>query len=415
MNTDFLTMLNLYSSGLWGSSKAEKTTVSKKVCNYAMEQSIYPLFYAGIENLKRDDKIEIPNDLYFMMKQLALQTVVRNEKRLRFVHSVFEEFEKNNISYCVLKGETLSLLYPDKSCRISGDTDILIDKAAISQVSDILANKGFELEELFPTSHHLVGKHPVGGVMECHFELYDKHVSEPLFKGYTEITEDYIENSTETGNVKALGINDGFNFVFFHYIKHFLSEGTGIRQVTDVLMYIKQYKDKIDWEKFLNMLKELRFEKIFDATLTIGTEYLQFAASDFPVFCKEEELAKALLEDIQSGGNFGHNDADRRNFAYLVLERKQSGNWDTKLKKWYIHRLIYILFPHKKVLEKRYTYLQKTMLLYPIAWLNRLMDVIIKRKGKANIKNAINPSSEVAKIDSNSRRLDLMKQLNIFD
>ena len=269
MDKDFLEMLKVYSCGLWGANIDEKVSISKKACRYAGEQGILPLFYAGIEKLKNAEKIIIADDIYQNIKFITIKSVIRNEQRLSFVHKVLNEFRESGIDCCVLKGESLSFLYGDKSCRISGDTDILVDRNDLDKVCCILEEKGFELEPIFPTSHHLVAKHPLGGLLECHFQLYDEHISAAFFGTYTGTTEDFCCIHSESGAIRTLGINDGFMFVFFHYVKHFLSEGVGIRQLADVLMYSKFYKDKINWDVFFSMLKKLGFVKLFDTMVTI--------------------------------------------------------------------------------------------------------------------------------------------------
>ncbi len=408
MDRDFLEMLKVYSCGLFGASTDKKVSISKKACSYAVEQGILPLFYAGIEKLKNADKIIIADDVYQNIKYITIQSVIRNEQRVDFVHKVLNEFVESGIDYCVLKGESLSALYEDKSCRISGDTDILINKNDLDKVSCILKEKGFELEPLFPTSHHLVGKHPLGGVLECHFQLYDEHISESFFGRYANKTEVFCQLDSDCGQIRTLGVNDGFRFVFFHYVKHLLSEGVGIRQLVDVLMYSKFYKHKIDWNAFFNMLNELNFAKLFDTMLTVGVQYLGFSNSDLPQFERDDILAEELLCDMQNGGVFGFNEIERKNFEYLVLEMKH------QYKRNNFKTVIHIVFPKKSTLEKRYIYLKKCTLLYPVAWCHRMFDVIVLRRGKASIKEVLDPASTIVKTDLVNERLDMMKRLNIL-
>lgn len=408
MNADFLVMLLVYRCGLFGICPKNNVTITADACKYAVEQNILPMFYAGIEKLKAAGKIVISEEAYQKIKMLTLNSVMNNERRLNFVHGVLSELENKGIEYCVLKGESLSAIYTDKTCRISGDTDIYIDERDIDNVSRILEEKGFSVEPIFPTEHHMVARHPIGGVLECHFKLYDDDFSS-FFKGYDSKKEDCRIIDGGYGKIKTLGINDGLNFVFFHYVKHFLSEGVGIRQLADVLMYARFYREQIDWEKFSAMLNKLGFKKLFDAIATLGTKFIGFSEKDIPVFCREEDLAEEILCDIQAGGVFGFNETDRKNFRYLLLHTKGEN------KKSNIKKVMRIAFPTRITLENKYSYLKKTVILYPLAWCHRVFDVMLLKKGRTNIKGVLDPSTTVAKSETVDKRMNMMKRLDIIE
>ena len=77
------------------------------------------------------------------MKEYAINAASVHE-RFHNCAPIFSMLEKNNISYAVIKGATLSLAaYGGIGYRSSGDIDILISRSDIKHVKQILINAGF--------------------------------------------------------------------------------------------------------------------------------------------------------------------------------------------------------------------------------------------------------------------------------
>lgn len=65
-------------------------------------------------------------------------------ERYKACESIFEAFEKNGISYAVIKGAVLSkMAYGDEFCRKSADMDLLICRDQMDTVKQILLEAGF--------------------------------------------------------------------------------------------------------------------------------------------------------------------------------------------------------------------------------------------------------------------------------
>lgn len=65
-------------------------------------------------------------------------------ERYKACKNIFSTFEKNNISYAVIKGAVLSkMAYNDETCRKSGDIDLLLCRDDIDIAKQIMLNDGF--------------------------------------------------------------------------------------------------------------------------------------------------------------------------------------------------------------------------------------------------------------------------------
>lgn len=80
------------------------------------------------------------------------KTVTDNLLKLHEYHQLEEFFNENRLEYRTLKGIYLAQLvlhpaYPDSSLRISGDIDVLICEADVSQTIELLQERQYRLNQ----------------------------------------------------------------------------------------------------------------------------------------------------------------------------------------------------------------------------------------------------------------------------
>ena len=124
-----------------------------------------------------------------------------------------------------------------------------------------------------------------------------------------------------------------------------------------------------------------------------------------------------ILEDIEIGGSFGFGEADRNGFYESFLKTRSNmspdefnENLDKKRKQSIVKS---VFLPNKGYLIKKgYTYLRKSTLLYPVAYIHRIFNVLGKlvfRKRKISDLNYKEKTSST--IDS---RMKLMEEMKII-
>ena len=126
-------------------------------------------------------------------------------------------------------------------------------------------------------------------------ELFDKFAFN-LEYDYTEPKEKFSVG----GRVfYILVINDNLLFLTGHCIRSFIG-GSSIRQMMDLLLYIKQYDDQIDFDRYNKILAVLNYDKLIQAVNFVGTKYfgINFEATD-------ESYINILLSDCEIRGIFG--------------------------------------------------------------------------------------------------------------
>lgn len=408
MDKNFLDMVYLLSCGANGIEPvADFEFDAQKVLDIAKSQGVWHLVFIPIMSLYSKNNSSISEELYNEYNNRYVAECGKQFMRLNYVHNLLKEFEKNEIGYCILKGESVSRFFHTPIARISSDFDILIEPKMIDKCLAIMEKKGFKNGEKVFESHQIECTHPIAGLVEIHTMMYGKKTEDICFNNSIEYTEPYIDVTADDGTIyKTLGFTDGFIFLFLHYVKHFLSEGVGIRQMLDVLLYIKHNFKNIDWQIANKSISNLGFKRFFEITIDIGIKYLNFPKDLFCFESASESLAEKILNDMQKGGLFGHDQKARRGFYDLYLTERYKKTKNKNLEHYKNKRKLFRLFPNRNFMSVNYKYVEKSFMLLPVAWIHRIWDGLFKNSEKSGVDKLEN---EVFK-----ERLDLIKELDMI-
>lgn len=336
-------------------------------------------------------------------KAKAVINIARNIQRNVFWQHHLKCYE-NNSDICYIKGITLSRFYPVPDARISGDTDILIDKCDVKGIGIYFKKQKCLVENLKKSMHHFEIHNKMGAVLEVHISLFRDFINTTLFKKMIKYDEPMIDITIENKIFKTLGINDGVNFITAHLIKHFLQEGIIFRQVLDLLLYMNYYIKEIDWNKYYELWEFLNFLPFIRAIQGIGNKYFMCDFKD----CEFNELSEMILAEIENDSMQQMNDNDRKIFVDMYLKRRNEKDY-VELTKMNGYSLKERLFPDIVSMRKcGYVYLQDRPYLIWVAWLHRLITVANKKK-----RNKIE-GAEYEVSATVQKRLDLFDDLKLI-
>jgi len=248
------------------------------------------------------------------------------------------------------------------------------------------------------------GTLPVGGLLEVHVALNGELFERLAFNDMVTYDEPYETVTIGKNTIHTLGINDNLIYLTAHYIRHFVNGGSSIRQMMDLLLYMKKYEDKIDFARYNKLLKELKYDKLIDAVKSIGTKYF---GMDFKVGSKE--LVSVLLEDCEKCGLFGSSSDHSTNVNNSFFASRQVvSSLKLKMLFWFKseHTLLSRLFPNQKTLIKMGYKYAKNKFLIPFAWIHKLFDYVF---GRNKVRN------EVLNTDVHNERIETMKKLSMID
>lgn len=407
MTREFEKLMELLGLSVFGQDRDCRIgTEDEKVLEVALAQGVFPLAYGCLD---ADEKAQL-NPKW---EQLFFHAIMKNQQKMMFIRNVTKRLEEKGIEHCILKGCTIARDYNMPECRLSGDIDLYVMPEKEEETAKFFKEQGMTVESRPKGKQDFKVISPASGVVEVHVQLYNDNFSHVVLNDKFGITEDFVDAKIDDFlTVKALGPNDTLNFLTAHFIKHFVREGSGIRQITDLLAYVNKHKEELDFEKYFAELEEVKFKKLVLNVFGIGVKYFKLNIDEYSL-----DMVESLLDDIEEGENFGFGDDERDGFLENFLYARAQN--DAKTAKAFSERkkrnvLNSVFLPRRKYLiNKGYKYLQRWPALYPVAYLHRLASLgceIITRK-KSVKKSLEFAGRETPKIN---QRLEMMKQLGII-
>ena len=339
------------------------------------------------------------------------------------VFGLLKEMNDVGIEALLLKGYAVADCYAAPDCRLSGDTDLLIDPKDEKRACKFMQSKGFGVNPRWENGHHAVCSHPQIGCVELHVQLYDEIVEEVWF-GRTDGSE-FVKEQPMTieladGSCRTLGYTDHFVFLVLHMIKHFILSGLTIQMMLDVALYFKKHAERIDVDRLWDMVNRLSYGKLLNSILWAMIRYCGFNAGDFQGICAEApaEMA-AVLDDLEAGGWMGTEDKAARGEGWdaynrqLLMKDKSGVQYWLYMIRWKSGMLKSALFPGINKIGKQYPCVKKYPALLPLVWVYRLFN-----RGFRSIRNGLLTSHIVMDEDSISAkakdRIALFRKLNIM-
>lgn len=386
----------------------DETIDWQEILRLSSMHKIIPLIYESAYKTQSFQKEDIQFKKHFKMTsiQIVYSQVQRSERFLQ----LYKEFNQANIKALVFKGIILRELYPIPDERISSDEDLLIEKKDLKKAMEILESNNMERvfsdEDEADVYHYFCEKS--GLHLEIHTTLFGKKsiTHNKMEEIFSTVFQDPYTVNINNVDVHTFSINKHLLYIICHAIKHFVSCGTGIRQICDISIYINNHYQNINWDYIWGEINKLGYDTFLVNLLQIAIDYLGLDENKI-VYAKNKKHyhinKDSLIEDIMEGGIYGASSQARLNTANMSLDalNKESSS---KLKS-----NLAAIFPKAKNLQGRYKYLDKYPFLLPIAWINRIYVYI---KEKDNLANVGLEARETITIGN--RRIDLLKEYKII-
>ena len=405
MSTEFINMLHLFGAAATGKPIDIKYCENlSKIRDMALSQEVWDVIYSGVREKIADGSISVPAEVYAVLEQKFMSNVALNIRKIEFNLKTLRLLEEKGIKCCVLKGTTVARLYAIPEARISSDMDILIDAENEEKTVGILNELGYECENRSKYDHHVKAYHKIGGLLEIHVALHSVPTSDIIFDDQVHYEEEFM---LLDDGIYSLGVNDSLTYLSAHLIKHLINDATGIRQMMDLLLYMKAYESQIDWKKYNDLMKRLGYDTLINVIKGIG---VRFFGMESEGAITEGHGLEELLEDCEIGGLFGISEENRSQF-YELYTQKRSGNNNIQHSLYRLTKsersVFRTLFPKLDPMKKRFAYIEKFPVLLPIGWVHRLCEIVLKQTGIISQKEK---STEV-----NERRMKMVEKLGMLN
>jgi len=271
---------------------------------FCEEQAILGIGFQGIEKLKGQlgDGLKIPQELLLQWIGIVEQIKAQNKLLNTRTKELSEYLSANGKRSCILKGQGNALMFPNPLLRTPGDIDVWVEgskKGVVRFVHD-------RYPDINVQYHHM--DFPFFDDVECEVHYY------PSFcynKWHNRRLQQFFQNEStrQFANMTDAGFcvpSVPFNLVFqlSHMMRHFFTQGIGLRHAIDYYYLLKQPLTAQQKEKAVIMMKHCGMYKFFRAMMWIETEVMGLSADS--LFVKPHARAgQMVLREMLKGGNFG--------------------------------------------------------------------------------------------------------------
>lgn len=356
--------INLVKAGLCGiKTEVPPNFNLESFYNLSTAHRISNLCYHGVVLSGVDENKPIIQKLY----KCAVAELMFHEKQSAEQEKLFSAFEKNQISYMPLKGSVLKTLYKKPELRNMGDVDVLIKVEEYPKIKELMENSGFEFK--YESNHEIVWKKGTRLTVELHKALFPSYTEE-FYSPYKDIWSKAVK--TETEYRYRLSYEDEFVYSFTHFVKHYKLGGIGIKHICD--LWVQMEKRELDFAVIEGEIEKLSLTEFYKNI----RKTIDFWFSDGEADEKVELITKTLIKS----GSFGTKQSAQNALA-LRLASEGKGGSPKKFTFW-----LFKIFPNKKFIMHKYSFLKKHGWLLPFAWALRWFDALFihTRKIKSGIK-----------------------------
>ena len=283
------------------------------IADFFTRQSLDGLLPDGIASLSSSLQPSKAVKMPMIARQLQVERM--NEAMNRELLDVVLELEHQAIPYILLKGQGVASYYPNPLHRICGDIDLYVPKTYFKNVGDrFVALGGKRTAE---TRQHVNFKvHGLEWELHHCIHYFQKESRNRLFMQYVdeEMGEAPEYEAIGEGRVRVFSPTMNALLLLSHIVDHFYCEGVGLRQLCDYALLLGKKRSDIDSEFLLERLEALSLSRAYRVFGFICVHYLGMpseALAQKPSDC-EVQLARRVMADCLSGGNFGQADSNLR-------------------------------------------------------------------------------------------------------
>lgn len=320
-------------------------------------------------------RLDLSTEYNEKIKQLVMSSAMKSLAQLSLIKEMSKRLEENKISHQVLKGAVLKGVYNNPVYREMGDIDIMIYGEDIKRAEKIALQLGFELKEV--VGHHAIYVKKPYLVMEIHWTLFDKQVDKNQYLYYkNSFRAKLADGKSYTYEFEK---EDFYVYMVSHMAKHFYETGCGIRNLLDIYVYLEKYKNEIDTDVIAGELSKLGladFEKHIKKLA-----YIWILKEECPKFYLD------LFDYMLDCGIYGKG--ENGVWGQLAKESRINNN---SIDEKNIKRIYW--FPSRERMKEQYPWVEKSILLLPIAWLVRIVKGITKKERIRRYKAIAKDSSK---------------------
>lgn len=223
----------------------------------ALQQNVLAMTFPAMSSLPKEMRPSFT--LWSKWMAYAQSVVEQSQYKRKVVEKMGAWLAEEGLSTTILKGFSLSVLYPDPNLREFGDIDIFSGEN-YGVVNACFAKHGVKVDSV--DGHHAYLK--VDGIsIEHHFAFSNTKVKDGLIGPEEELQQLVVKDQQSTTIPGINFPNPVFTalFVGWHAYEHFLQEKIELRHVIDWALALRQLSEQ-EAETLNNIKKQYRMGRI---------------------------------------------------------------------------------------------------------------------------------------------------------
>ena len=258
------------------------------------------------------------------MNNMAMHTLLNNTLIL-----VVTTLREHGIEPVLLKGQGVARYYPVPELRQCGDIDLYVGQEKYEEAYEALKAVVTEIDEKDALKR---GKHfhaKVGSVLlEIHC-FADVTPDQKQNRSYQQLSRVGLNDKVvelDFGGVMIKTPADDFNvfYLFHHLWRHFIIEGVGLRQLTDLTCFLHTHHGKLDLDYLKRVLDEMDLMLPWQTFGCVIVDWLGLPAEEMPFYAPHlRGKAEKVVNKVLNEGNFGQQTSyvrvRKRSYLYEKL------------------------------------------------------------------------------------------------
>lgn len=335
-----------------------------KLFEFSKMHSIENIVYQSLSKLNIDNK-----EIMAEFEQSNNQAIMLDTIQQYYLEIISDEFEKNHIRYCIMKGPVIKKLYPSTDMRKSGDLDIFVDDENTEKVREIMENIGFRTKLFDKSVAH--DEYLIDRIVEV--EIHRQLISNKC--PWDKKCQNIVDRLVRTDGFEyqyEMTIEDYYLYMIGHMAKHMKYSGIGIKMFLDIWVYLNRYQNEINWQILKKHLKECGLD-IFEDNVR---KLCDFWFKDKKDVSTQIEI---MSKYVALSGNFGTY--DQLVAGEMAANALNTNSQAVSKIKYYIG----LFFMPYKLMCTKYPVLHKCPVLLPFLWVHRAFKTVIFNKQKADV------------------------------
>lgn len=301
-----------------------------------------------------------------MIRSECVQKIMFSNYQMNELKQVQDAFEKEKIKNMPMKGAFMKNYYNRPDLREMSDLDICVEEHELEHVKEVLENMGYTLIKRV-SNHDVYWKEPCV-MIEVHKCLYKQEIDKRQHEYFESFKNAVLDENKEYCYHQKL--EDFYVYMIAHMAGHFYKRGCGVRNIIDLYVFEKKFKNQTDEEYITKELEE--------CGLTTFEKHMKKLCDIWLKGQKREKFYDDLLWYMLDCGIYGKSEYGI--WQGYAKTGKDAGKDKKQMKKWYY-------FPPCAYMKQYYGYLNKAPFLLPFAWIHRAVrSIVLGKQGKMGME-----------------------------